>query len=90
MISGAETRAGVLLKVVENETFVLKEQNRSLVVLHYFGYLQRNPDDPPDNDLRGMIFWIQGLQRDNDPDKLSQAFNETGEYQQFKRGLGRP
>ncbi|MGH9963075.1 MAG: hypothetical protein ACREBC_39160, partial [Pyrinomonadaceae bacterium] len=34
LISGAETRAGVLLKVVENETFVLKEQNRSLVVLH--------------------------------------------------------
>ncbi len=59
-------------------------------MLHYFGYLRRNPDDPPDNDLRGMHYWIQVLQRDNDPDKLSRAFNETGEYQQFKRGRGRP
>jgi len=90
LTSGAETPAGVLLKVVESEEFVLKEQHRSLVVLHYFGYLQRNPDDPPDNDLRGMFFWIQVLQRDNDPDKLSQAFTETGEYQQIRRGHGEP
>ncbi|MFN2511557.1 MAG: hypothetical protein ABR568_08950 [Pyrinomonadaceae bacterium] len=90
LIGKAETRAGVLLKIVESESFVLKEQARSLVVLHYFGYLRRNPDDSPDNDLRGMLFWIQVLQRHNDPDKLSQAFTETGEYQQFKRGGKKP
>jgi hypothetical protein len=90
LINGTETRAGVLMRVVENESFVLQEQHRSLVVLHSFGYLRRNPDDPPDNDLRGLIFWIQVLQRDNDPDRLSRAFNETGEYQQLKREQGRP
>ncbi len=75
-----------MLKVVENERFVLKEQHRSIVVLHYFGYLRRNPDDPPDNDLRGMHYWIQALQRDNDPDTLSRAFKESGEYKDRKRG----
>ena len=84
LISGSETRAGALLRVVESEAFILKEHHRSLVVLHYFGYLRRNPDDSPDNDLRGMVFWIQVLQRNDDPDRLSQAFTETGEYRQFK------
>lgn len=90
LTSGRESRAGVLIKVVESEAFILKEHHRSLVVLHYFGYLRRNPDDPPDNDLRGMLHWIQVLQRDNDPDKLSRAFNETDEYQQFKRERRNP
>ncbi|MGH9963076.1 MAG: hypothetical protein ACREBC_39165 [Pyrinomonadaceae bacterium] len=37
-----------------------------------------------------MLFWIQVLQRDNAPDKLSRAFIETGEYQQFNRVRGKP
>jgi hypothetical protein len=87
LISKAETRARVLLRIVESESFVLKEQNRSLVVLHYFGYLRRNPDDPPDNDLRGMEHWILDLQRNNDPARISRAFADSIEYQQLKRSL---
>jgi hypothetical protein len=88
--SGELTRPGALLDIVNDPRFVEREKIRALVLLHYFGYLRRNPNDPPDNDLRGMLYWIQVLQRDYDPDKLSRAFNETGEYQQFKRGSGRP
>ncbi len=84
------TRARALIEMVNDPQFAEREKNRAVVLLHYFGYLRRNPDDPPDNDLRGMLYWIQVLQRNYDPDKLSRAFNETGEYQQFKRGLERP
>lgn len=85
LTNGELTRARALVEIVNDSQFVEREKNRALVLLHYFGYLRRNPGDPPDNDLSGMLYWIQVLERNNDPAKLSQAFNETGEYQQFKR-----
>jgi hypothetical protein len=87
---GELTRGRALLEIVSDPQFVEREKIRALVLLHYFGYLRRNPDDPPDNDLRGMLYWIEVLQRNNDPDKLSRAFYETGEYQQFKRDRESP
>ena len=85
LASGQETRASVLLKLVDDPRFVEKEQYRSLLTLHYFGYLRRNPDDPPDNDLRGYNFWLQDLERHHDAAKLSAAFKLTGEYHQFEK-----
>jgi hypothetical protein len=79
--SGAETRATVLLKIVQDPRFIEKEKYRSLVLLHYFGYLRRNPDDPPDRDLSGFNFWL----RSGNPALLSLAFKESPEYQDFKR-----
>jgi len=38
---------------------IAREKYRSLLLLHYFGYFRRNPDDPPDGDLRG--FQISGF-----------------------------
>jgi hypothetical protein len=29
--------------------------------MQYFGYLQRNPDDAPDRDMRGFNFWLSKL-----------------------------
>jgi len=29
--------------------------------MQYFGYLRRNPDDAPDNDLSGYNFWLNKL-----------------------------
>jgi hypothetical protein len=80
-----ETRAGVLLQIVELPVFVEKEKYRSPLLLHYFGYLRRNPDDPPDGDLRGFNFWLRELERHRDLSKLSVAFKLTGEYHQFER-----
>ncbi|MGI9068179.1 MAG: hypothetical protein ACR2HX_17475 [Pyrinomonadaceae bacterium] len=82
-----ETRATTLLKVVNDPRFVEKENPRSLVVLHFFGYLRRNPADPPDNDLRGMGHWILDLKRNHDPTRLSTAFSESIEYQRLKSSL---
>lgn len=76
-----ETRSTVLLKIVQNPSFIEKEKYRSFILLHYFGYLRRNPDDPPDRDLTGFNFWL----RSGDPARLSLAFKESPEYHDFKR-----
>lgn len=82
LASGKETRDGVLIRMVESPLLAEKEKNRSLVTLHYFAYLRRNPDDPPDGDLSGFNFWLADVER-NGPNKLSAAFKETIEYRKF-------
>ena len=84
LANGSETRSGVLIKMVEDPRLVQKEHNRSLVALHYFAYLRRNPDDPPDRDLRGFNFWLADVQR-HGPTKLSAAFKETWEYEKYAK-----
>src|ERR1043166_6100990 len=83
LASGKETRATVLLKIVDDPRLVQKEQNRSLVALHYFAYLRRNPDDPPDGDLRGFNFWVSDQERRPDLNKLSSAFKQAFEYEKL-------
>lgn len=58
---GAETRATALRKVAENTTFARREFNPAFVLMQYFGYLRRNPQDPPDNNLDGYDFWLKKL-----------------------------
>jgi hypothetical protein len=84
LTSGAYTRAQVLLEFVNNREFAKKEENRSLVLLHYFGYLHRNPDDPPDNDLSGFNFWIRELEQSGETSRLPRGFMASGEYEHRK------
>jgi hypothetical protein len=69
----------VLLALVNEREFVEKEENKSLVLLHYFGYLHRNPDDPPDKDLRGFNYWLREIEVSGDPGRLPRAFMVSGE-----------
>ena len=78
-----DARASLLLKIIDEPQFVAKEQKRSLVALHYFAYLRRNPNDPPDNDWRGFNFWVNDIEHNSDPNKLRAAFSLTDEYQKF-------
>jgi hypothetical protein len=41
-------RASVLGKVVADAQFTKAEFNRAFVLMQYFGYLRRNPDDAPE------------------------------------------
>jgi hypothetical protein len=77
--NGALTRGQMLLAIVNNRGFIEREKNRSLVLLHYFGYLQRNPDDPPDNNLDGFNFWLKELETSGDVGRLQRAFVASGE-----------
>jgi hypothetical protein len=82
--SGAMTRAQVLLDIVNTKAFVGREDTRSLVLLHYFGYFHRNPDDPPDNNLNGFNYWIREVEKSGERGRLPRAFMASGEYEHRK------
>ncbi|HEU5239782.1 MAG TPA: DUF4214 domain-containing protein [Pyrinomonadaceae bacterium] len=54
-------RADVLRAVVDNTAFQAREFNRAFVLVQYFGYLRRNPNDAPDADFGGFTFWLNKL-----------------------------
>jgi hypothetical protein len=57
----AAARARALRRVAETAALVQAEFNRAFVLMQYFGYLRRNPDDPPDSDFSGYNFWLGKL-----------------------------
>jgi len=59
------SRIQVMRTIVEHPNFVNAEYNRAFVLMQYFGYLQRNPFDPPDSDYGGYEFWLKKLNQFN-------------------------
>jgi Calx-beta domain/CHRD domain/Subtilase family len=83
--AGTETRATVLRKVAEQEELGLREFNRAFVLMQYFGYLRRNPNDPPDADFSGYAFWLNKLNTFNGDFRAAEmvkAFITSIEYRQ--------
>jgi cytochrome c peroxidase len=58
-------RARALRGVAENTTFASQEFNRAFVLMQYFGYLRRNPNDAPDGNFDGYNFWLTKLNQFN-------------------------
>jgi hypothetical protein len=85
LASGSATRADVMLKLSADTRLVERERNRSLLLLHYFGFLRRNPDDPPDRDTSGFDFWLAQMGAAPDgPGKIALAFRDSIEYKRMK------
>jgi hypothetical protein len=83
LAGGRRTRASALRAVVEDAAFQRQEYNRAFVLMQYFGYLQRNPDDAPDGDLRGYNFWLSKLDQfggDYVRAEMVRAFINSAEY----------
>jgi hypothetical protein len=81
----AAARARALRRVAENAAFARQEFNRAFVLMQYFGYLRRNPDDAPDSDFGGYQFWLSKLnQFDGDfvQAEMVKAFITSTEYRQ--------
>jgi len=90
--SGLKTRAQVLRAVAEqaNESddevrpnLASAEFNRAFVLMQYFGYLRRNPNDVPDVDYSGYDFWLTKLNTFNGNfvnAEMVKAFLASGEY----------
>ena len=79
--TGARARA--LRRVAESRALYEREFNRAFVLMQYFGYLQRNPDDPPDHNLDGLNFWLSKLNSfggDYQKAEMVRAFIESAEY----------
>jgi hypothetical protein len=82
-LNAGQTRGSVLRRVAENGELSRKETNPAFVLMQYFGYLHRNPDEGPDHDLSGFNFWLHKLD-DNGGDfrraEMVKAFLVAGEY----------
>jgi hypothetical protein len=78
-------RARVLRIVAEHSALVQQEFNRAFVLMQYFGYLRRNPDDAPDVDFSGYNFWLDKLNQFSGNfinADMVKAFLLAGEYKQ--------
>jgi len=85
LTSGARTRAQVLRAVAEDSDLINAENNRAFVLMQYFGYLRRNPNDPQDTDYTGYDFWLTKLDQFNGNfvnAEMVKAFITSGEYRQ--------
>jgi hypothetical protein len=58
-------RGRALRRVAENATLSQQEFNRAFVLMQFFGYLRRNPNDPQDTDYTGYEFWLSKLNQFN-------------------------
>jgi uncharacterized delta-60 repeat protein len=83
--TSAKTRAQVLRAVAEDSDLNSAEFNRAFVLMQYFGYLRRNPNDPQDTDYSGFDFWLTKLNQFNGnyiSAEMVKAFISSSEYRQ--------
>ena len=83
--TNAKTRAQVLRAVAEDPDLNSAESNRAFVLMQYFGYLRRNPNDPQDSDHTGYDFWLTKLNQFNGNyinAEMVRAFITSIEYRQ--------
>ena len=76
-VSSGKTRAQVLREVIEISAFKEREYNPSFVLMQYFGYLRRDPDQA------GYQFWLNVLNASasNNYRGMVCAFLTSAEYQ---------
>jgi Tol biopolymer transport system component len=85
LTAGSKTRAQVLRAVAEDPDLQRQEFNKAFVLMQYFGYLRRNPDQAPDVDFSGYNFWLQKLNQFNGNfinAEMVKAFIVSTEYRQ--------
>jgi CSLREA domain-containing protein len=78
-------RSHALRDVAENATLSQQELNRAFVLMQYFGYLRRNPNDAPDANYSGYEFWLTKLNQFNGDfvaAEMVKAFITSVEYRQ--------
>jgi hypothetical protein len=88
--NAVKTRAQVLRAVADDQDLNNAEFNRAFVLMQFFGYLRRNPNDPQDIDYTGYDFWLTKLNNFTVPGDAAlvrvqnadmvKAFITSGEY----------
>ena len=84
LLTKRETRAGVLLKIVENDDVIKREFNPAFVEMEYFGYLRRTPD------AAGFQFWLQKLNSFNGDFRRSEMVKAFLESIEYRSRFGQP
>ena len=78
-LSAGTSRAEVLQQIAENDRFVSAKRNETFVMMQYFGYLRRDPDEA------GYRFWLNKLNQFNgnfEQAEMVKAFLVSGEYRE--------
>ncbi|HEX7312418.1 MAG TPA: Calx-beta domain-containing protein [Pyrinomonadaceae bacterium] len=78
-------RASVLLKLPDDADFRQREFNKAFVLMQYFGYLRRAPNESPDSNFDGYNFWLGKLNEFNGnfiTAEMVKAFITSIEYRQ--------
>ena len=81
--SNTSARAQSLRQIAENQKLYNSEFNRAFVLMEYFGYLRRNPNERPDTGYSGYDFWLNKLNAfngDYQKAEMVKAFITSGEY----------
>ena len=76
-------RVAVLRRFAESEAIKAGAKNRAFVLMEYFGYMRRNPDDLPDGNYLGYNHWLSKLQQfdgNHVKAEMVKAFLESIEY----------
>lgn len=76
-LDGGTSRAIVLRQIVENDGFTRAKANRMFVMMEYFGYLRRDPDED------GYQFWLNKLNQfggNFEQAEMVKSFIVSGEY----------
>ena len=85
LTTGQMTRAYVLRAIAEHPVFSEREANPAFVLMQYYGYLRRNPDDAPDANFDGYDYWLAKLNQfggDYNAAEMVRAFISSTEYRQ--------
>jgi len=80
---GQMTRAQILRAVVEESGFSRQEFAPAFVLMQYFGYLQRNPNEGRDTNWDGYNYWLAKLNEfggDHVRAEMVKAFINSDEY----------
>jgi hypothetical protein len=77
--TGSMTRSTVLQQISEDDRFLSAKRNEMFVMMEYFGYLRRDPDEA------GFRFWLNKLNQfggNFEQAEMVKAFIVSGEYRQ--------
>jgi len=83
LTTGSKTRARVVRDIAEHPNLARAELSRAFVLMQFFGYLRRNPNDAPDRDYTGYDFWLTKLNQFNGDftaAEMVKAFLSSAEY----------
>ena len=79
------TRDKALRAIAEDQNLYNAEFDRAFVLMQYFGYLRRNPNEAPDSNFDGYNFWLNKLNTFNGnfaDAEMVKAFITSIEYRQ--------
>jgi hypothetical protein len=90
LTTGSKTRARVLRDIAEHPNLAKAELNRAFVLMQFFGYLRRNPDDAPDKDHTGYDFWLTKLNQFNGDYIAAEMVKGFITSTEYRRRFGTP